>query len=349
MQRFNEKLVAHLRKKTQFQLLVWGGSQIFLPFFVFWAFLRSSYVCLWQKIACIYVSDGLLSPLGVVLKYLFRKPLIVTIHGKDAAFSFILYQKVLAWSLKNADRVICVSQELKEACLQKSVPLNKIEVIPNGVDVEDFNVEPTLEDIDAIEKKIGQSLRGRRILLTVGRLISKKGVDSFILNILPRILEKNRNLLYLIVGDGPLKRKIQNTIDAKEWNDYVHLFGSLPMGSHLLKKIYALSDIFVMPNVPVVGDIEGFGIVALEAAASGLPVVASAVDGITDAIRDRENGFLIEYDQYGAFAEKIIEMLGNDSYRKSCGLRAREFVKENYSWQSITQRYFQLFEDIGKG
>ena len=144
MQRFNFKLTSHLGKMTDMSLIAWGGSQGILPFFVIFAFFKALFLCAVKPVKCIYVSDGLLSPLGLLLKAITRKPVVANIHGRDIAFRMKLYQTVIPWSLRKLDKVICVSQELKKACIQRGVPDKILHVIPNGVDVNDFEIEKTL-------------------------------------------------------------------------------------------------------------------------------------------------------------------------------------------------------------
>src|SRR3989338_2234576 len=187
MQRFNFKFVNSLKKIADVDLIAWGGGQIILPFFVLFALLKSFYACLTKPISYIYIADGLLSPLGYFLKLITRKPVIVTIHGKDIAFSLKIYQIVIPWCLRRVDKVVCVSNKLKEECRIRGVKEEKLLVIPNGVDIEDFQTQ-TIDKSREFTRCVGHPLNNRKILLTVGRLVPKKGIDSFIKNILPRII-----------------------------------------------------------------------------------------------------------------------------------------------------------------
>lgn len=346
MQRFNFKLVSHLGKITDISLISWGGNQSILPFFLIFAFVKALFICTIKPIKCIYVSDGLLSPLGLILKLITRKPTVANIHGRDIAYKLKLYQIIVPWSLRRLDKIICVSHELRNECIKRGVPDKILHVIPNGVDIDDFDTNKNSFDKKKLGEMIGASIEDRKILLTVGRLVPKKGVDNFIANIFPKIIEKDPKVIYLIAGDGPLNNKIRSIINEKGLQNNVFLLGKISMNSGQLASIYGLSDIFVMPNVPVSGDMEGFGIVALEAGAAGLPVVASKVDGITDAIKDGRNGFLINHDDHDRYAKKIIDLIQNKDHRKDFGLKTKTFVRENYSWPDIAKQYFTHFEDL---
>jgi len=346
MQRFNVKLYSHLSKISNVSLISWGGSQAILPFFLTFAFLRGLFLCWTKPIQCIYVSDGLLSPLGLLLKVLTRKPVVCNIHGRDIAFEFAPYQIIVPWCLQRVNRVICVSQALKEECLKRKVSEKILTVIPNGVDLEDFNNGG--EGRERLEEMVGISLEDKKVLLTVGRLVPKKGVDAFISNVLPRIVQSDPSIIYLVAGDGPLKARIESMVTQSGLQNHVFLLGKVLMEGGLLTALYQEADVFVMPNVPVADDMEGFGIVALEAGASALPVVASKVDGIAEAVRDGENGILLEHTDHQGFADTIQNLLRDEPGRLQFGQRAKDFVRDYYSWGRIAQQYWVQFEKIAQ-
>lgn len=346
MQRFNFKLTKNLSKLTDIYLIKWGGGQWFLPFFLLWTFACAAYVGFSRKISCIYVSDGLLSPLGLILKWILRKPVVGNIHGRDIAFDLGIYQKIIPWCLRRMDKVICVSTYLKTECMTRGVLKERICVIPNGVDIEDFDVPVKTGHRAKLEEMMGTSIGRRKIVVTVGRLVAKKGADSFIKNILPRLQMFYPEFIYLIVGDGPLEAKIDALIREKHLEKTVFRIGAVSMEDGMLSAIYKLAHVFAMPNVRVAGDMEGFGIVALEAGAAGLPVVACRVDGIIDAVCDKENGFLINENDYEAFAQTSAELLKNEDIRQEAGEKARKFVAANYSWREIAEKYLQQFQSV---
>jgi glycosyltransferase involved in cell wall biosynthesis len=110
-----------------------------------------------------------------------------------------------------------------------------------------------------------------------------------------------------------------------------------------LRAAYHLCDLFIMPNIPVQHDIEGFGLVALEAAAAGRYVVASRLDGIPEAIVPGQNGILLDPLDSEAFASTILELLADDEQRAMLGRKARKFVEGHYSWDIVAKRYQALF------
>jgi glycosyltransferase involved in cell wall biosynthesis len=342
MQRFNQKLIRQLAGVRPFRLVSWGHSQALLPGFLVFAFCRAVVLRLTGKIDLIYLSDGLLSPLGLILKKLLRVPVAVNIHGRDIAFAFPLYLTVVPAALRRLDLVICVSSRLKEICLGYGVPEAILRVVPNGVDPADF----TWTEKTPPAEKLGIDLSGRTVLITVGRLVPKKGVDRFVSDILPKVAAKAPEVLYLVAGDGPLRGKIKAIIREKGMQEHVRLLGDLPMDDGRLPALYCAADIFVMPNVEVAGDIEGFGIVAIEAAAAGLPVVASRLQGIREAVREGENGILLPWDDPAVFVKVLIDLLKNPVQRRELGERGRRYTIQNFSWDRIAGLYSELFSQL---
>lgn len=342
MQRFNQKLIRHLRGCRSFRLISWGGSQGFLPLFLPWALGRAVFLRLFGGVDLIYLSDGLLSPLGLILKKLLRVPVAVNVHGRDIAFTFPFYLTVIPACLRRLDLVICVSTQLKEICLGYGVPEAILRVVPNGIDPADF----TWTEKTPPAERLGIDLSGRTVLLTVGRLVPKKGVDRFVADILPAVAERAPEVLYLAAGGGPLRERIEALAREKGLRERVRLLGDLPMDDGRLKALYCAADIFVMPNVEVAGDIEGFGIVAIEASAAGLPVVASRLQGIQEAVKDGENGILLDWDDPAAFTAALLDLVKNPRKRADLGERGRRYTAENFSWDRIAGLYSGLFSEL---
>jgi len=317
-----------------------------LPFFLIFAFVKALFLCLTRPVKCIYLSDGLLSPLGYALKIATRKPTAVNIHGRDIAFPVKLYQLIIPWALRRIDKVICVSEGLKNECLKRNIPEHLLHIIPNGVNIDDFYAENNKILFDDINTLTPETLNNRKILITVGRLVRKKGVLYFLKNVFPKIISQYPDIAYLIVGDGPLENKIRKLIVENNLQKNAYLLGRIPMDSRLLVYIYNVADIFVMPNIPVDDDMEGFGIVALEAAAAGLPVVASNVDGIAEAVKDNQNGFLIDYNNHAKYTDTILGLLKDEAYRIEFGEKAKNFVKKYYDWSNISRKYLLIFESL---
>jgi len=115
-----------------------------------------------------------------------------------------------------------------------------------------------------------------------------------------------------------------------------------------LKMLYNASDLFIMPNIPVEGDMEGLGLVALEANSAALPVIASKLEGIKDAVKDGKNGFLVEPYDIQRFINVIVPLLKDDGRREKIGKDAQKYTLENYSCEKIARDYHREFKKIVK-
>ena len=107
-----------------------------------------------------------------------------------------------------------------------------------------------------------------------------------------------------------------------------------------------MADIFIMPNIRSEGDAEGFGLVTLEAAACGLPVLASGIEGITDAVIEGENGWLLPSQDANAWKGKIIQLLSDKKELKAFGKKAQEYTVRNFSWEKMCEGYESVFKKI---
>jgi glycosyltransferase involved in cell wall biosynthesis len=342
MQKLSQSLTKEVGRLTPTSTIYWGGSTLFVPFFVVYAFLRAVItVPRSNHVKLIHLSDALLTPLGLALRTLLRVPVIVTVHGLDVTYSNRLYQWIIPRCLRRMDKVICVSSYTRKQCIRRGVPSSLCEVIPNGVNMVEFADQFTAQGMRNLQSAAGQVIRGRKVLLTVGRLIERKGVVHFLTEIMPRLLAQRDDICYLIVGEGPQRDLIETRIASLHLGDHVALLGRVD--DDTLRASYSIADLFVMPNIPVQNDIEGFGLVALEAAAAGRYVVASRLDGIPEAIVPGQNGTLLDPLDSDAFVTTILDLLEDDKRREELGRKAREFVRSRYSWDIIARRYLQVF------
>jgi phosphatidyl-myo-inositol dimannoside synthase len=147
-----------------------------------------------------------------------------------------------------------------------------------------------------------------------------------------------------VIGVGPERDAILRAAAEVGRSEDVWLVGGVTDAR--LLGLMGGCDVFVMPNIAVPGDVEGFGIVAIEAAASGLPVVAARLEGIPDAVSDGANGCLLPSEDAAAFASAIERLVGNAAERGERGERGRAYTRANNSWPSIIEKYRALFQEI---
>ncbi len=177
------------------------------------------------------------------------------------------------------------------------------------------------------------SLEGKKILLTVGRLVPRKGVDRM-LQALGLILHRFDDALYVIVGDGPYKEELQSL--AKAYGRAVLFTGSVDDEER--DTWFELADIFVMPARQLPDDIEGFGIVYLQAGWRGKPVVAGKSGGVTEAVINGETGLCIDGNNPEQIAQAVVELLKDPGFARQLGAQAKTRLQGEFSWQRSVEQ-----------
>ncbi len=337
-----------LSRKSDVLLISWGSSQLFLPFFIIYAAIKSIIQLTSRKIDIIQLGDLVLSPLGVLLKLLFNKPVLAVSHGRDSAYRGLLYNFFVIGSAKKLNKIICVSDYLKQRLRLRGLCNEKLEVIPNGISVNEAD-ELSLDReqaISEIEAAYGITLKDKKIILSVSRLIAKKGIKEFIDRIFVKIISDVGNAVFLVVGDGPEKIRIAQSIKKFGLEDKVCLTGSVKHNSCIYEALFSIADVFVMPNIRVEGDAEGFGVVALESSVRELPIVAYGVDGIGEAVHNNENGMLIEEGNEGLFIDNLLYFLRNKDSKQKFGEKAKKYTLGHFGWDIICDRYIDQYKKI---
>ena len=242
----------------------------------------------------------------------------------------ILHDRILS---KFIDRVVCCSESVREFTLrQERLKRDKTITIYQGIDMAKFNVK-----INRTEyiKKIGLNPNFKTVG-TVARLVPIKG-HVYLLEAIPLILKSCPDTQFLLIGDGPLKEKLYSSIKDKPYKEKIHFLGSRSDIPELL----SLLDVFVLPSLS-----EGLGIVILEAMAAQLPVVASRIDTIAEAVIDKQTGFLVETANAEQLAAMIIQLLMNDELRKKMGENGKERVKTHFSMSEMIQQIQKLYKHL---
>lgn len=290
-------------------------------------------------------GSGLTAPAGLYAARKTGAKLASFVHGLDLVVNSRLYQRLFLPSLLRADLLIANSRNTARLTEQAGASPDRIALLHPGVSIPS-SCSPSG---DALRREIGAE--SRSILLSVGRLSARKGVAEFILHALPRIAASRPDVLFLVLGGEPtnaLKRsggeiaRIQAAVDAAGMADHVLMMGQV--GDDTLRAAYDAADLFVFPILEMEGDVEGFGMVALEAAAHGLPTVAFAVGGVPDAVRDQVSGYLVTPGDYPEFARVVSEHLAaeqRDAWRARCKAHAEQF-----EWRRYGERLEQLLHHV---
>lgn len=344
MERMNHELVTALRPLTDLQVVAWGRGQWGLPWFAFTAALR-----MWARLArparrpdVLCLGDAALSPLGVAMARPRRVPVVAIVHGLDVTFPRYGYPRLVLPALRRCERVICVSRYTAAACVARGVAAERVRVIPNGIPAR--GAGPGRAAARAALRGRGWPLDDAApFVLTVGRLVPRKGVAAFIREGLPGLRARFPELKYGVIGRGPDEEAIRAAAAATGAGEAVVLRGGLD--DETVGLAYAAANLFLMPNRPVPNNPEGFGIVALEASSHGVPVIATAVEGLADAVQDGVNGRSVPPHQPETFAAAAANLLADPAARADLGRRARAFALD-HNWDKIARRYQAVFQEV---
>lgn len=278
----------------------------------------------------VLAGSGLTAPLARSAAAACGARTAVYVHGLDVAIRHLLYRALWFRAIRRMDRVIANSHSTSVLCNHIGVPVDHVGTVHPGVDL------PHRDELDGAESRVREKydLSDRHLLLTVGRLSARKGLREFVTHALPQIVKGCPDVMLLIVGDSPrhaLHAEAQDPVSIQAAAD------SAGVGKHIkflgiitdyaqLGAIYLAADVHVFPVREIPGDPEGFGMVAVEAAAHGLPTVAFATGGVVDAVAEGHSGRLVPPGDYSAFAQVIMDLLGEPgALSSSCIEFSRRF------------------------
>lgn len=264
-------------------------------------------------------------PQGIIQSF-FKKPYVVTGHGSDVhSLNVGFIRKLKIRALQKAKHVTVVSDHLKRK-IEELDPGLQPSVISMGVNISWFGKQYFVREY------FGQD--GRKVVLFVGRLVKEKGI-TYLIEAMRQI-----DALLVIVGEGPVKAELEK--EASEKNVETLFLGAKTHEE--LKTIYASADIFVMPSITAQnGGKEGFGLVALEAMASGLAVVASDSGGISQLIEDGVNGFLCEERNSQELAKKIKILLTDQKMADKMSQGALD-IAARYDYHVLAERFMEVMQ-----
>ena len=272
-----------------------------------------------------------------------KMPLVVTAHSLFGEHSEATIETVMAPNLRAADRVIAVSPHIADQAMQLGVQSRRVQVIRSGVDAEHFRPRP----LDRAPARQALRIRSEaRLVLFVGNLEPRKQVDV-LLRALASVREEIPAAALIVVGSGEsagvqdqTARLVRLTHDlGLEADDAVRFVGRVEDDE--LLDYYAAADVFALPSSS-----EAQGIVALEAMACGLPVVAAAVGGLLGTIEDGRTGFLVPPGDVQALAERLQALLVDDSQRQAIGAAARQAVEHEFSWKRAVESTIEVYREV---
>ncbi|KAF5086884.1 D-inositol-3-phosphate glycosyltransferase [anaerobic digester metagenome] len=271
-------------------------------------------------------------------------PFIITYHAdaQETGGNFIrntataLYNRyILDRVLSNADAIIATSNSYIDESKYLGKYRDKIKVVPNGINPEDFEIELSKEEC---RSKLGLP-QNKKIILFFGNVVAYKGPDV-LLKAFAIVKKLYPELMLLYVGRGEMQAELQKLSEEMNISGSVVFAGFIEEKSKPL--YYHSADIFCLPSVTMA---EAFGIVNLEAMACGLPVVSSKLGGIPDIVQNGKNGIIVEPGDIEALADALKELVENDDLRVKMSSEGKS-MSEDYSWTKIAEETEKIYENL---
>ncbi|GGC83873.1 glycosyltransferase family 4 protein [Undibacterium terreum] len=315
------------------------------------AFVMGSIRAAWQmgmsfRPDLILCGSGATAPAGFLIARRLGIPLITYLHGLDIVTSHVLYKSIFLPAIRASTTLITNSSNTARLALAHSIDARRLHILHPGVEMD------VPEDIEPAAFRQAIEAGDRPILLSVGRLTERKGLYQFIVNCMPDLVRQQPDILLLIVGGeatDALSAKqgigiqLTETIQQMNLASHVKLLGRIDDAR--LSQAYSASQLLLFPVLDLPGDVEGFGMVAVEAAAHGLPTVGFAAGGVPDAIAEGVSGYLVPPNDYQQMSKTILRYLSGESQisKDSCKQFANAF-----SWASFGEKLSNIVSPLLK-
>ncbi|HSI22792.1 MAG TPA: glycosyltransferase family 4 protein [Methylophilaceae bacterium] len=288
----------------------------------------------------VYSGSGLTAPAALMAGRAAGAKTICFLHGLDIVAGHAAYRHIFLPAIRRFDRVLVNSQHTASLAMQAGIKIEKISIVHPGVELPEWDERESARL--RFREKFG--LKNKQLLLSAGRLTQRKGIAEFIRYTLPGIASRFPQTMLLIIGEEPknalrhtqgVTDDIKKAIRETGLDDHVALLGGVD--EKCLSDAYFASDIMIFPVLNLPGDVEGFGMVAIEAAAHGLLTLGFAVGGTPDAVAEGVSGCLLPFGDYASLAEQIIRKLETgiaDRWSRQCRKHA-----EKFEWEIFRQRF----------
>ncbi|MFG2821061.1 glycosyltransferase family 4 protein [Kitasatospora sp. NPDC048365] len=291
---------------------------------------------------CSSVWFGAAAPLGLMAPRLRRAGagrLLGMTHGHEAAWAQLPVSRQLLRRIGEGTDTLTYLGEYTRSRIAAAVgpeAARRMVQLPPGVDEQTFR-----PDSGGAEIRARLGLTDRPVVVCVSRLVPRKGQDTLI-EAMPQILADVPDAVLLIVGGGPYRADLEKLAEARGVARSVVFTGAVPWEE--LPAHYGAGDVFAMPCRTRRGglDVEGLGIVYLEASATGLPVVAGDSGGAPDAVLEGETGYVVPGREAGAAAERIVRLLRDEALRRTMGEAGRRWVHRAWRWDMLAERLTSL-------
>ena len=275
-------------------------------------------------------------------------PYAVLVHGSDILLASKMYQTAIQPLLKGAALLFANSRNTAELLAKRGLARDRIRVVCPGV-----TPPPPPGTVASVDmQKLAEEAAGKPVLLSVGRLVKRKGILEFIRDVMPKVRKELPEARYWVVGGEPKaslihQERIWDQLEAAirdtGQGESVKLLGRLPDAD--LDLAYKAAKLFVFPCLDIPHDIEGFGIVVLEAALKRVPAVATCSGGIPDAVEEGVTGVLVPPGDADAMAKAVVELLRQPERLARMGEAGERRAREEFNWSAVAARYAAALEE----
>lgn len=364
MERLNWHMAAELGGAAEIRIVGPKGSAALAPKGVdvcevplkpLWKFLLAAAYLSRREAKCwrpdiVLAGSGLTAPLVRLAARACDARAAVYVHGLDVAVRHPVYRTLWLSAIRRMDCVIANSRATAGLCRDVGVDSVRISIVHPGVDLPttredrlgelapprfELSVDASIARTVSLPFRELHRLGNRPLLLSVGRLSTRKGLREFVSLALPRIVALHTDAILVVIGDAPAqalhaqtqtRESIQAAANAAGVGSNLLFLGTITDYTQL-GAVYREGDVHVFPVRDLPGDPEGFGMVAVEAAAHGMPTVAFATGGVVDAVGEGRSGYLVSSGDYIGFADAVLKLLAARSmFRESCEVFARRFA-----------------------
>jgi glycosyltransferase involved in cell wall biosynthesis len=240
------------------------------------------------------------------------------ISGLGGAAAKTFEQTISRFVISRSEQVICVSAAAE--LIAQSLGAKRTAVVRNAVDIDEFSPNPT----------------NWKSLLYIGRFVRNNGIQD-LLTALPSILDSHPDTEVHLVGSGPLEEKVQRTIQSSGLSDSVTIYDYVDD----ISEMYDRTSVFCRPSYS-----EGLPLTMLEAMASGVPPVVTAIAGVPEVVTDHETGVLLEPGNPDEVAQAVIELFDDAELRARLATNAREYITENLTWEQRTEKVIDVYSQV---
>ena len=287
------------------------------------------------------VVFGAAAPLAIMSAACRRagaKKIIALTHGHEVWWSKVFPFTLIMRRIGSTTDALTYLGEFTRRAISRSLTSRAasamVKIAP-GIDTEHFS------PVDSTELKTSMGLSGKRVIVSVGRLVHRKGQDKLIES-MPSIIQEIPNAHLLLVGEGPYRKHLMELVRKHHLEDFVTFIGRIQFAQ--LPSYICCGEIFAMPSRSRFAglEVEGLGIVYLEASACGLPVIAGASGGAPDAVIDGVTGVVVDGLDTEAIAKEAVKLLNNPTLAREMGVAGREWVEEKWRWQIWADEFAKL-------